>query len=722
MRDLPFLSHKQMSPVISVDAWLNASEFADVAKLKERAARNALSLAIQGRSWRGQHLTVRAIPCAGGKSGQRYEVQVSSLPPELVQKWQVQQGVAAMPEVPVAERVALETPQVKHDPQLARRTDEALWRLAVIQPIIQQPRNSPERAEAIRLVLQKEHIKPDGSRVKVSKSPLYDWVSRYERHGVEGLSPLARKDQGRQRVVISQLWDKQCPLDTDAKQQIADALTDYIRSLWSSGVTGWRVAQQMASTKLVALCEQAGWQADVTELEKLCRVTRPTVEAGREYGLIATKEQDAKLFFDKYLPRIRRNKADMAPMDVIVGDVHPIDIAVKRPDGSVAYPRAIGWMDVATNRVFFTLVLLRKGEGIKQTDIAKSFASMCAVWGLCKTLYLDNGSEYSWREMMEGFQMLSRLTNTKVKVGGVDEVTSLSEPDDNGREIIRARPYNAPAKPIEGIFGLLEQRVFAMIPGWVGGNRMKKKTHNVGREPLPFPGSWDDFQQAMEEALTFYHQTPQQGSLQGKSPQQVLETAIYQGWGKVDVSEQVLLVAFASEDKRQVKGGYISWDGEEYYHDKLLPFTGRLMTVRVARHAPHYAFVFNGRDFLCAATPAPSYGFLDPAGAKEQQRRQKLLNREIAERKSHTNRLDLVAEMARHNATQAPMPESPVQTTVVLSTAVQQMIEAANSADLAALEETKTEKAARTKTKQLSQWSSPDEIDPLLAAVSFDDE
>ncbi|EBQ9987692.1 hypothetical protein DSF30_13715 [Salmonella enterica subsp. enterica serovar Oranienburg] len=699
------------------DNWLSANAFANLAGLKERSGRHILLLAAQGKLWNGYKLNVRRNQCTGGKSGYRYEVLATSLPSELVQKWISARAQQPTIIAPVVQTIGLEDCDTHLDPLLPKRTDEALWRLSVIQPLLAYRRWTPERSAIARTLLKRQHTRPDGSKKKISRATLYEWVTRYEEAGLEGLTPRQRKDTGSPRTLISRAWDKACPLDEEARQAIATQLRDYIRSLWCSGVTGWRAAQQLASSKLAELSRATGWNADA----KCCRVTRPMIEAERQYGLVAVCEQDAKRFFDRHLPRIRRSRDGMLPMDVIVGDVHPIDIAVRRPDGSIAYPRAIAWLDVANNRLFFSLALLRKGEGIKQTDIARSFASMCAAWGLPKVLYLDNGSEYSWHEMMTGFQHLARLTRMSVR--GLDEDSGLREIlEDDGREVIRARPYNAPAKPIEGLFGLLEQRVFAMIPGWVGGNRMKKKTHNVGHEPLPYPGSWEDFQQAMEEALTFYHQTPQQGSLRGFSPQQVFEAALAQGWGRVDVSEQVLLVAFASEGQRQASSGYISWDGTEYYDDALLPHTGRNLTVRVARHDPHYAFVFDGDAFICAAQPAPVYGFLDTEGAKEQARRQKVLMREITGRKSHTNRLDLVDEMTRHNRTQAPMPDAPVQTTVTLSGAVRDMIEATKVAEMKRLESEQEIKTACTNTRRLSQWSTPGERDPYLEAVEFTDE
>jgi hypothetical protein len=685
-------------------------------------ARKALARAATGLTWNGHSLKVRTVPSAGGKSGERYEVLATSLPPALFQKWIALKAQQPMPEAPVAETINLEDCDLRLDPLLSKRTDEAMWRLSVILPITQFRRYTPERTAAIQAVLKREHIRPDGTPERVGKSALYDWLARYEKDGITGLTPCQRKDAGQTRTVISRAWDKVCPLDIAAQQAIADHLRDYIRSLWASGISGWRMAQQLATSKLVELSCQAGWQGTQVKMTALCKVPRSIIEEARDYNLVAIYEKDAKRFFDSYLPRIRRTRDGLLPMDIVVGDVHPIDIAVKRPDGSVGYPRAIAWHDVANNRLFFTLALLRKGEGIKQTDIAKSFASLCAAWGLPKALYLDNGSEYSWREMMDGFQALAQLTK-KVSVQSLSESADVHELLSESRELIRARPYNAPAKPIEGLFSVLEQGVLAVIPGWVGGNRMRKKTHNVGQEPLPYPGTWEDFQQAMDSALAFYHQTPQQGCMKGLSPQQAYEAAVGQGWGKVDVPEQVLLLAFASKEQRQIRSGYLSWDGVEYYDDALLPLTGKNLLVQVAKHDPSYAFVFDGTRFVCAARPAPQFGFLDSRGAKEQARRQKVLSREITSRRSHTNRLDLVGEMARHVETQPAMLEAPIAATVSISGAVGEMVKALQASEEKQLAQARNEKAADTQgVQRLSQWSSNDEFDPYLAAVEFTDE
>lgn len=723
----PALSQQRMpisapfaaSATAAAGHWLSAKSFSELAGIAERNARTALSKSI----WRGQSLTVRTASGQGGKSGERYEVYAPSLPPMLYAKWVAAQVAQPQPEAP-ATTMTVEV--IQCDPTASKRTEKALWILGLIRPILSHTKNTPERAAAIADVLARTHTRPDGKAVRVGKSQLYEWLNRYENDHVEGLRRKQRADLGARRVMVTREWDAACPLDEGSRQAIAEALGEYVRSLWASGAAGWAVIQQFASLKLEDLSRTAGWDVPTMEMKPACMVSRAFVEQYRKSGLLAVADKDAKRFFDVHIPRIRRSRDDLMPMDVVVGDVHPIDIAIPRPDGSIAYPRAICWHDVATNRLFVCLVLLEKGEGIKQTHVASAFAAMCAAWGLPLTLYLDNGSEYSWHEMMAAFAEISRLTQSlqrKFTVGELPGSGELRELVNEQRQVIRANPYNAPAKPIEGLFSVIEGTVLSMMPGWVGGDRMRQKTHNVGKAPEPYPGTWEQFHADFETALAFYHQRPQGGTMGGASPAQAYRTHIEAGWTRTHVEERVLLLAFAEEDTRKVQGGYVSWDGTEYYDDALLRYTGQTLTVRVCRHDPRYAFVFDkDRALICAAGVAPVFGFLDPAGAEEQARRKKVLMRYVAELRENVCRLDLVAEMRKVVESNGPMPQAQIGATVAVSDAAQQMLAALVAKQNAALAETESTKAAPADPKRLSQWSSPDEPDPYLAAVEFADE
>lgn len=704
----------------AASTYLDAESFAELAGISLRMAQTALGNAVAGKTWRGQQLTVRTVECIGGKSGERYEVSALSLPPELYAKWIAQRAKQPMPEAP---SVTLK-PVITHDPTARKRTEKGLWIYSIIEPVVGLRRYTPERSAAIAEVLSREYTRPDGKKVRVSHSQLYEWLNRYENGLLEAIRPKQRKDIGQRRVLITREWDKACPLDEGKQQAIAEALAEYIRSLWASGAAGWKVIQRFASLKLEEYSRGAGW--DGPDVKAACVVARPFIEQQRKSGLLAIADKDAKRFFDLHIPRIRRSRADLKPLDVVVGDVHPIDISIHRLDGSIAYPRAICWHDVATNRLYATLVLLEKGEGIKQVHVAASFAAMCAAWGLPLSLYLDNGSEYSWHEMMAAFSEISRLTQAmhrEFTVANLPASGEVRELVSEQRQVIRAMPYNAPAKPIEGLFSVIENTVLSMLPGWTGGNRMRAKTHNVGRAPLPYPRSWEDFHADFETALGFYHSAPQGGTMDGLSPADALRTHIEAGWTKTHVEEQVLLMAFAEEDTRKAQGGYVSWDGVEYYDDALLPLTGQTVIVRVSRHDPRYAFVFDeARTLICAAGVAPVFGFLEPAGAVEQARRKKELMRYVAELRENCCRLDLVKEMRQVVAAAPAMPQAQIGATVAISDQAQQMVKALADKEAAALACIESTKAAPHEAKRLSQWSSANEIDPLLVDVFADEE
>jgi hypothetical protein len=131
-----------------------------------------------------------------------------------------------------------------------------------------------------------------------------------------------------------------------------------------------------------------------------------------------------------------------------------------------------------------------------------------------------------------------------------------------GREAVaRSRPYNAKGKPgIEGAFGNLEQVFFATIPGWTAGDRMAKKTHAKGKDPIAFSGDARAFLDEAGRALDWYHKRPQHGKLKGQSPNEALRGFIDQGWGKTVLSRlEVLALAFAEVVERVPDRGRVSY-------------------------------------------------------------------------------------------------------------------------------------------------------------------
>jgi hypothetical protein len=251
--------------------------------------------------------------------------------------------------------------------------------------------------------------------------------------------------------------------------------------------------------KVVGLTQAAGVDLpDPKAMRDLCEVPRRVVEKERRWALLAMKDQDAAQFAAKVTPRIRRDRSHLRPCEWVAGDVHHLDIKVLRPDGTATTPKAVAWLDLANNRAWFDVHIMPEGEMIRTEHVIRSFVAMCADpnWGVPSHLYLDNGSEYKWAELTVDIAKLKKSIDVQF-----DEQLCLAT-GDRAKAVQNARPYNPQAKVIEGLFSTLERSAFSQLPGYIGGNRMSKKTANQGREPDPFPG---------DEARLVIREVPESG-------------------------------------------------------------------------------------------------------------------------------------------------------------------------------------------------------------------
>ena len=384
---------------------------------------------------------------------------------------------------------------------------------------------------------------------------------------------------------------------------------------------------------------------------------RTFVEAERTARAVATFRKDRKSYEDKQRPRIQRTRDGLEPMQIVVGDVHHLDIVMRREDGSEVWPKAIAWIDMATNRIRMDIVLLAKGEGIRNADVIRSFVNMTqdSAWGLPRTLYLDNGSEYRWAEFVDDAMKL------------VDTIDYAG--DGRNSRIIRARPYNAAAKVIEGIFGTLEQHYFRTIEGWAGGDRTNKKTAKVGHPTEPFSGSFDDFCRIVGAHLVAYENSPQRGGLKGHSPARAYRAAIESGWQRITIDRRELLSVFATNDIRRLSQGSISFGGRFWSCDALDRHLGATVTIRVPKfEEPALLTVLPVLDadgrFLGFAEPSEQYGVLDKRGAREASRRANLHRRSVEELDRSIPNVSTTDEVMRFADAQPALPAAPIAGTI----------------------------------------------------------
>lgn len=637
--ELPALPVEKLKPV---SEWISTNDLAELASISDRKARTAAVKCSSGGTWRGVRLEVRY-------EGRTLMIHAPSLPKDLRDIWhrryQAGRIAQAIREIPQSAASAREA-------KLARRHLVQRWRLELIAPALQYRKHGKERGHIIKALAARAVTKPNGKPWKPTVSTLESWIKSFEKGSETALAPKAREENST-RVLVSRAWDRACPLEL--KQKLAECLTMHVKSLWAEGAPGWRRVNDLAAGKFLEDCRAAGWNGATLDQ---CRPGRAFVERYREFSVIAVQEKDHKRFFDQYLPRIQRQRNGYQPGDIVVGDVHPMDV-VCEIDGRKVHPRLISWLDIATYDLFVTAVFPSPGCDVRQEHVAASFVDMVRAWGLPYHLRLDRGKEFKWEPMMEGFDALAGLVRAfkdfRFRLLDEGEIADYLDTEQFAA-VSRARPYNAPAKQIEHVFALIEYQFFSMMPGWIGGDRMNKRTQLAGHDPKAYHGTEEEFRKDMEICLDLYRNTPQKD---GSSPNDKRRQWIEKGHEAVGVPRESLIFAFSERKKLTVGQGRVQYLGRWYAADVLIPLAQRRLEFHVAKWAPEAIFHVDAEGKLHAIPLDKVFNQHDGEGAREQSRRWGILKRHVRERKAQTRPVNLLEETARYNAKLPPPPQTP---------------------------------------------------------------
>ncbi len=529
----------------------------------------------------------------------------------------------------------------------AKAFQAAEWWAYFLRTALSYPKGSQERSAAMRALAGVEAMGPDGRPFTPSLRDIQRKVSKAETHGLKGLMRKPRETKPESRLILTKRWDAvTAGLDDALRAEIARRVRSRIRDLWGQGAS-YSTVQRLAGEHLADLTLKAGIGGDFAAIMPACELPKHTVEAGRAARRVHEYRTDAKAWDDKR-PRVRLTSAGLAPMQLVFGDVHHFDLYVAREDGTLATPKGIAWLDAGTRRLRIDLLLCEPGTAVRNADLIESFMHMTQDqhWGMPAMLYLDNGSEYRFAEFLPD----------ALKLAGLD-----GECFDRGKPLIRATPYNAAAKGIlEGSFRVIEQKLLAPLQGYIGGDRMKSRTANLGKSPDAFDGTFAEFSFDFKNLLTFYNSNRQTGDLAGISPLQAYTRAVEAGWQRTDVDPMALMMAFSTEATRKVVDGKISVGGERFYCDELARHTGSKVRVQLPKylHWPAIPVLTMAGAPIGIAQPDPVYSRLDPAGAEEAARRKGVARAAIAAEAADLTPIDVKAEMIASGQRQ-PVPPVP---------------------------------------------------------------
>lgn len=555
---------------------------------------------MHNRPWRGHHLPVVQLHGQrGGAGGVAWGLDLTRVGPKLLSE------LPGLTDRLEQADPAPNTPSGDIEPWRVKVQAE---RFEVIRPAVHTAPGSKERGAALRKIVSQWHM-VRAERRKVAYKTVQRWLLDYDKAGLVGLLPEANGKPGVRRVLINRRWDNGIDLAEDAREQVSADLERDAKSLIAKSVSD-REVQRLARRRLAELCLAAGSDLPRAKLEALCKLTHRYTGPLRAFRRVARHDFDNKAFFDKDRPRIARGRCH-TPMEVVYGDVHPLDIFVEDHErGGQLRLRLIGWMDDHSGYLWATVAVLGKGQGIRQPDIADALFNMVCdpSAGVPRTLYLDNGGEYS------------ALANAMLEIPGAVDAMAFC----GGR--VLATPYNGPAKGrLEGAFGKLEQGLFKHIPGWIGGDRTNKKTHAVGKPVKGFEGPIEDLVDLVFKMVAAYNDKSQNGLLAGQSPRQAMQAAIARGWTATAMDEAAFDFAFSRrEDNRRVVQGRIRFANDFWYSDALAGLgAGDTVDLRIPlRSSARGIFVLHNGELLPGrALPETRYHPLDRAGARESSRR-----------------------------------------------------------------------------------------------------
>ncbi|HCZ01184.1 MAG TPA: hypothetical protein DHV56_14485 [Rhodobacter sp.] len=485
--------------------------------------------------YKGEVLPVVALPGQrGGKGGMVWGLVLDKCSPALLAKLEaVQTGLKAPLNAPSSRTFQ------------PWQFEEQLARLEAIRPILAKDKRSTALDVAYRQVAAQPRVIA-GAVGYHAENTLRDWVRLYEAKGAAGLMPAQRKDRGEKRVLITREWDGAVDLAEDARAKIAQALNEKARSMIANDGTSNREVIRICERWLVCACLDAGSQLSRAQLGPVCALNQKWAGQFDHYRLLHAKTKDHKAWQDYAVPRIGRALPDR-PMDVLIGDVHYVDIAVAEGKHPVR-ARLIAWMDAASHFIWVTPVFLGKGQGVRQEDVAESLSqvALCPHGGIPLEYYLDNGAEYA---------ALSAA------------MARLSVAADMQFGVTLAKPYAAQSKGlIEGCFNIIEG-IFKGLPGWIGGDRTNKKSVRKGQVVAPYGKGLAALEADIRAAVAIYNDRPQRraGRLGGLSPLQMLEAKIAASeFVARQPSEEVFDMVFSRQEVRAVRSGVITIDGRTF--------------------------------------------------------------------------------------------------------------------------------------------------------------
>ncbi|WP_057462602.1 hypothetical protein [Pseudovibrio sp. POLY-S9] len=615
------------------------SEFAKLANISDRKAREALSKCYSGNLWRENRLAVSMVTGSKGQGGKQYLVEVSSLPTELQERFH---------ELRKRNAVSAYSP-----PEGQAASKEHEWKVSMIRPILEHTKGSAGRANEFDRLSGQHVVDWQGRRKTLKKSTLQLWVRTFEDSGqlYLSLASKTRADKGKPRVIISRAWDSNVSLSDDKKLEILSKITKEIQTLVANGATLKQV-RILGQKELKDLTLAHGFEAVANfNSPEMFKVPEKLIQQQSRFKAVHLHNSDRKASEDNNARITRFISNDDEPMKIVVVDVHHINVLIEREDSTTATPKLLAFYDIATGRVFWHLAFFNKRGSVRNIDQITATVDMLnnPSFGVPQYIYADNGSEYNFVDDLQDLLQLG----VQLKV--------FSSAEERNR-VIRATPYNAAAKHVEGWFKDFNQQLMQHIEGYIGDNRHAPKSPKIGKLPV-FKGGFEAFVKIVEGLMQAYEHMPQDGQhLKGRSPAQVFKSWVQRGWQATIMDPTDAKYVFTREETRVLDRHTFKVAGRKWFCKKLLAYFDKKIIVHIPKYHGFSELLItdlDGNEIGIARTDTP-FHVLDTRGAVESRDRKSTRNKHLVEMGKSVGKVDMVEKLIAYGESFDPVePNEP---------------------------------------------------------------
>jgi putative transposase len=214
-------------------------------------------------------------------------------------------------------------------PEEERRTQIALFRYALIAPLLNRPLERGEIGAHLRAVAAQTHRIPYSSRSRLDEETIWRYLARFRAGGFESLKPQPRADKGKSRRIPEQVIQKAIALRQELPTRSANTIIQILRRdpdyppdltlatrtlqgvLQERGITRDKLkGQSKAFRRFERECANALWQGDMLVGPYLPDKERPGKY--RRTALFCFIDDYSRLvpygefFLEESLPRLER--------------------------------------------------------------------------------------------------------------------------------------------------------------------------------------------------------------------------------------------------------------------------------------------------------------------------------------------------------------------------------------------------------------------------------